>query len=67
MASRCFQLAMAADPNHAESVCNLGVLQMRDGKIDQSRSLFQSAIEKGPYLFEPCYNLALLTYQVNTY
>ncbi|VDK68413.1 unnamed protein product [Onchocerca ochengi] len=65
MASRCFQLAMAADPNHAESVCNFAILQMRDGKIDQSRSMFRSAIEKGPHLFEPCYNLALLTYQIN--
>lgn len=65
MASRCFRLAMAADPNHAESVCNFAILQMRDGKIDQSRSMFRSAIEKGPHLFEPCYNLALLTYQVS--
>uniref|UniRef100_A0A915Q3P7 Tetratricopeptide repeat protein 8 n=1 Tax=Setaria digitata TaxID=48799 RepID=A0A915Q3P7_9BILA len=63
MASRCFRLAMAADPNHAESVCNFGILQMRDGKIEQSRSLFRSAIEKGPHLFEPYYNLALLAYQ----
>ncbi|VIO97918.1 Uncharacterized protein BM_BM6009 [Brugia malayi] len=67
MASRCFRLAMAADSNHAESVCNFAILQMRDGKIDQSRSLFRSAIEKGPYLFEPCYNLALLTYQIGQF
>lgn len=67
MASRCFRLAMAADPNHAESVCNLGVLRMRDGKLEQSRALFRSATEKGPHLFEPHYNLALLAYQVYIY
>lgn len=64
MASRCFRLAMAADSSHAESVCNLAVLQMRDGKLEQSRALFLSAIQKGPHLFEPHFNLALLTYQV---
>ncbi|VDK80386.1 unnamed protein product [Litomosoides sigmodontis] len=67
MASRCFRLAIAADSNHAESVCNFAVLQMRDGKIAQSRSLFRSAIEKGPHLFEPCYNLALLSYQIGQF
>ncbi|KAL3984822.1 Tetratricopeptide repeat protein 8 [Acanthocheilonema viteae] len=67
MASRCFRLAMAADPNHAESVCNFAILQMRDGKIEQSRAMFRSAIEKGPHLFEPCYNLALLNYQIGQF
>ncbi|VDK58767.1 unnamed protein product [Anisakis simplex] len=67
MASRCFRLAMSADANHAESVCNLAVLQMRDGKLEQSRALFLSAIQKGPHLFEPHFNLALLTYQLGQF
>uniref|UniRef100_A0A0M3IBS7 TPR_REGION domain-containing protein n=1 Tax=Ascaris lumbricoides TaxID=6252 RepID=A0A0M3IBS7_ASCLU len=67
MASRCFRLAMAADSSHAESVCNLAVLQMRDGKLEQSRALFLSAIQKGPHLFEPHFNLALLTYQLGQF
>ncbi|VDN56013.1 unnamed protein product [Dracunculus medinensis] len=64
MAARCYRLAMAADNSHAESICNLAVLQMREGKLGESQCLFHLAIEKGPYLFEPHYNAALLAYQV---
>jgi len=31
MAFQCFRLALAADPQHAEACCNLGVLEMRRG------------------------------------
>ncbi|TMS39129.1 hypothetical protein L596_005702 [Steinernema carpocapsae] len=63
MAIRCFKLAIAADSEHAESLCNLGGLRLREGKPDEAKTLFLSAAAKGPHLFEPSYNLALMYYQ----
>uniref|UniRef100_A0A1I7X524 TPR_REGION domain-containing protein n=1 Tax=Heterorhabditis bacteriophora TaxID=37862 RepID=A0A1I7X524_HETBA len=65
-ASRCFRLALTADSEHGEAMVNLGILRQREGKLDQARSLYHSAISKAPHLFEPHFNLALLCYQVLT-
>ncbi|KAE9413174.1 hypothetical protein Angca_003667, partial [Angiostrongylus cantonensis] len=62
-ASRCFRLALAVDSEHGEAMVNLGILQQMEGKLDQARSLYHSAISKSPHLFEPHFNLALLCTQ----
>uniref|UniRef100_A0A914DA24 Tetratricopeptide repeat protein n=1 Tax=Acrobeloides nanus TaxID=290746 RepID=A0A914DA24_9BILA len=67
MADRCLRLALAANPEHAESMCNLGILKMREGKVTQARNWFHSASNKGPHLFEAHFNLALLCYQMGLY
>lgn len=64
MAERCLKIALAADPDHAESMCNLGVIKMQESKINEARSLFQTAIFKGPHLYEPYFNFALLQHEV---
>ncbi|VDO73148.1 unnamed protein product [Heligmosomoides polygyrus] len=66
-ASRCFRLALAADPEHGEAMVNLGILRQMEGKHDQARSLYHSAIAKSPQLFEPHFNLALLCTQTGRY
>uniref|UniRef100_A0A0N5ARG1 TPR_REGION domain-containing protein n=1 Tax=Syphacia muris TaxID=451379 RepID=A0A0N5ARG1_9BILA len=63
-ASRCFRLAIAADSAHSESANNLAVIQLHDEKYKESEAMFLMSIEKGPHLFEPHYNLALLYYKV---
>uniref|UniRef100_A0A158PC67 TPR_REGION domain-containing protein n=1 Tax=Angiostrongylus cantonensis TaxID=6313 RepID=A0A158PC67_ANGCA len=63
-ASRCFRLALAVDSEHGEAMVNLGILQQMEGKLDQARSLYHSAISKSPHLFEPHFNLALLCTQI---
>ena len=65
MAQRCLRLALAANPDHAESLCNLGVLKMHEGQFIQAKNLFSSAATKGPHLFEAHYNLALLASKVS--
>ncbi|ETN81678.1 hypothetical protein NECAME_08344 [Necator americanus] len=65
-ASRCFRLALAADSEHGEAMVNLGILRQMEGKLDQARSLYHSAIAKSPHLFEPHFNLALLCTQKPT-
>lgn len=67
MAQRCLQLALAANPDHAESLCNLGIIYMRSGYLDRARNLFTNAGNKAPHMFEPFFNLALLNYQVTYY
>lgn len=34
LAYQCFRLALAADNNHAEAYNNLGVIEMRKGRIE---------------------------------
>ncbi|GMT10190.1 hypothetical protein PFISCL1PPCAC_1487 [Pristionchus fissidentatus] len=60
MATRCFRLALTCDADHAESLTNLGVIMMKQDKLEQARSMFYSAVAKAPYQFEPHFNLALL-------
>ncbi|CAJ0581932.1 unnamed protein product, partial [Mesorhabditis spiculigera] len=67
MADRCFQLALTCDPEHGESLCNLGILRLREGKIDQAKSCFYNARTKAPHLFEPYFNIALLAHQSGRY
>ncbi|PAV58578.1 hypothetical protein WR25_18671 [Diploscapter pachys] len=63
-ASRCFTLAIAADPDHGEAMVNLAILKHREGRIDQAKSLLTNALSKAPHLFEVHFNLALLYFQV---
>lgn len=65
MAERCLRIALAADPDHAESLCNLGVLKMQESKMNEARSLFQAAILKGGHLYEAHFNFALLQHEVD--
>ena len=63
LAYQCFRLALVANNNHAEAFNNLGVLEMRRGRVDTSRVFFQSAVSSGPHLFEPNTNLASLAFK----
>jgi tetratricopeptide repeat protein 8 len=64
MAERCLRIALASNPDHAESLCNLGIIKMRAGYLEQARNLFQTSANKAPHLYESHFNLALLNYQV---
>ncbi|EFP10886.1 CRE-BBS-8 protein [Caenorhabditis remanei] len=59
-AARAYRLALTHDPDHSESLVNLGILRHREGRTDEARSLFGSAISKNPLMFEGNYNLALV-------
>ena len=61
LAYQCFRLALTADHNHAEAFNNLGVLEMRRGKVEQARAFFTTAAALSPHLFEPNYNMASLS------
>ncbi len=61
LAYQCFRLALTSDHNHAEAFNNLGVLEMRRGKVEQARAFFTTASSLAPHLFEPSYNLSSLS------
>ena len=56
LAYQCFKIAVSVDENHAESYCNLGVLELRKGNIDHARSNFFAAQRLAGHMFEPCFN-----------
>merc|ERR1712079_890474 len=61
LAYQCFRLSLAANNDHAESYNNIGVLEMRKGRVDQARAFFQTAASLAPHMFECHYNYSTLT------
>lgn len=56
LAYQAFKIAVSVNSHHAESFCNLGVLELRKGNIDQARSNFLSAQQIAPFMFESFFN-----------
>eukprot|EP00128_Syssomonas_multiformis_P018116 Colp12_sorted_trinity150504_noHs@13675 len=64
LAYLCFKLAVTTDPNHAEAFNNLGVLELKKANLDVASSNFQAAQTLQPFLHEPHYNRALLSFRM---
>lgn len=60
LAYQAFRISAAANPDNAESLNALGVLDMRRGNLDSAKVFLASAREKQPFMHEPCFNGALL-------
>jgi|TARA_B110000208_G_scaffold48886_3_gene64602 tetratricopeptide repeat protein 8 len=60
---QALKIAIANDPNHAESYTNLGVLELRRGALDVAQSNFRTAQNLAPYMYEAFFNGALLAYK----
>lgn len=56
LAYQVLKVAVAVDGVHAESLTNLGVLELRRGNIEQARSQFRAAQRAAEHMFEPWYN-----------
>ncbi|KAL0476904.1 tetratricopeptide repeat protein [Acrasis kona] len=72
LAYHAFKVAISVDGNHPanstkESFNNLGVLELRQGHLDESKNNFDAAISLGPYLHEPVFNSALLSYKMGNH
>ena len=64
LAYQAFKIAVSVNPEHAESFCNLGVLELRKGNFEQAKANFMKAADLGEMaFFEPNYNLALLLWK----
>ena len=60
LAYQAFKISVSHNPNHAESFNNLGVLELRRGNIEQAKSNYIQSTKIANFLFEPCFNAALL-------
>lgn len=67
LAYQTLKIAVSIDSSHAESINNLGVLELRKGNIDQARSNFTTASRLGLHMFEPMFNAALLSFKVGDF
>ena len=54
-------MALSIDNNHAESYNNLGVLELRRGRLEQARAFFQAAFSLAPQMYEPHYNAGMMS------
>ncbi|XP_048341733.1 tetratricopeptide repeat protein 8 isoform X2 [Sphaerodactylus townsendi] len=64
LAFQCFKLALANNNDHSEAYNNLAVLEMQKGRIEQARVFLQTASSLAPHLYEPHFNIALLSDKV---
>lgn len=67
LAYQAFKISISCDNNHAESYCNLGVLELRKNNVEQARGNFLQAIQLNPFIFEPVFNAALLNYKLGEF
>ncbi|KAM9777431.1 tetratricopeptide repeat protein 8 isoform 1-T1 [Neosynchiropus ocellatus] len=61
LAYQCFKLALAFNNDHAEAYNNLAVLELRKGRVEQSKAFLQTAASLSPHMYEPHYNLSILS------
>lgn len=64
LAYQCFKLALAFNNDHAEAYNNLAVLELRKGRIEQSKAFLQTAESLAPHMYEPHYNLSILSEKI---
>jgi len=67
LAYQAFKISISCDNCHAESYCNLGVLELRKHNVEQARSNFLHSIQLNPHVFEPVFNAALLAYKLGEF
>uniref|UniRef100_A0A4W6EXR7 Tetratricopeptide repeat domain 8 n=1 Tax=Lates calcarifer TaxID=8187 RepID=A0A4W6EXR7_LATCA len=60
----CFKLALAFNNDHAEAYNNLAVLELRKGRIEQSKAFLQTAASLAPHMYEPHFNLSILSEKI---
>lgn len=63
LAYQALKVSISVDANHAESYCNLGVLDLRKNDVESAKGMFATSCAVAPFLFEPSYNSALLAYK----
>uniref|UniRef100_A0A669DE31 Tetratricopeptide repeat domain 8 n=1 Tax=Oreochromis niloticus TaxID=8128 RepID=A0A669DE31_ORENI len=61
LAYQCFKLTLAFNNDHAEAYNNLAVLELRKGHIEQSKAFLQTAASLAPHMYEPHFNLSILS------
>ncbi|KAF8569873.1 hypothetical protein P879_00987 [Paragonimus westermani] len=64
LSSQCLHIALTHDSNYAEAYNNLAVVEQHLGHLDTAKSLYRTACQLAPEMFEAHYNLALLAEQV---
>ncbi|NXO03494.1 TTC8 protein, partial [Rhinopomastus cyanomelas] len=64
LAYQCFKLTLVNNNDYAEAYNNLAVLEMRKGHIEQARALLQTASSLAPHMYEPHFNVAVLSEKV---
>eukprot|EP00771_Trimastix_marina_P003213 gnl/Trimastix_PCT/4429.p1 GENE.gnl/Trimastix_PCT/4429~~gnl/Trimastix_PCT/4429.p1 ORF type:complete len:504 (-),score=119.31 gnl/Trimastix_PCT/4429:118-1629(-) len=67
LAFQAFKIATSINGQHGESFNNLGVLEMRRGNTSYARSDFRTASRLAPFLYEPLFNGALLSFKVGEF
>ena len=67
LAEQAFKIAVSVDANHSESFNNMGVLDLRAGKVDQAIANFQTAHELLEFAHEPLYNAALTAFKLGQF
>lgn len=64
MAFQALKVCVSLNPKHSEALNNLGVLEMREERLEQARGDFTQAVALDEQLHEALYNSALLHWRL---
>lgn len=66
-AYRALKIALNYDGTNAEALTNLGIFELKKGRIDSALYNFKLAMKENQYLFEPHFNFAVNSYKIGKY
>ena len=66
-AYRALRLSLSLDSTNAEALNNMGIFDVKKGKIDSALYHFKLAMKENQYLFEPHFNYAVNSYKIGHY
>ena len=66
-AYRALKIALSYDGTNAEALNNIGIMDLRKGRVDSAMYHFKLAMKENQYLFEPHFNFAVNAYKIGRY
>jgi tetratricopeptide repeat protein 8 len=66
-AYRAIKISLSYDGSNAEALNNLGIFELKKGKVESALYNFKLAMKENQYLFEPHFNYAINCYKIGKY
>lgn len=66
-AYRALKISLNYDGSNAEALTNMGIFELKKGRVDSALYNFKLAMKENQYLFEPHFNYAINCYKIGRY
>ena len=65
LSKQALKIALSFNDKNIEAMNNMAVLDLREGKNEQAKNLFENACKINEFLYEPLFNLSVIKYNQN--